>query len=259
MTNSNYMRIAFWTVFSVVFAFILSCQNNKEPNYPIIPYVEFRELKYILGINNSSVYEPDTVRLKFYLRDGDFDLGLDRFNTQAPYNPITVLNKLTGQFIPLAYGITADHSNLILYSDKKTIDTLPPLSCSRWTQTYTLTGEPSDTVYCLFNSNYSNLFIDIFMETSPRVWSYFDYTKPSSFPLCQPPYFNGRFPTLPFTNSNPFKYQQISLKEGVMTYDLLIDYGVPSFLSGKKIKFQFSIQDRALHRSNIAETTEIQF
>ncbi|HEV8514574.1 MAG TPA: hypothetical protein VGQ59_14930, partial [Cyclobacteriaceae bacterium] len=100
------MRIIFWIVVSVVSAFVLSCQNNNEPNYSIVPHIENRDFKFIQG----SIYynKPDTMKLKFYLRDGDFDLGLNNTNDSAPFNSMFVLNKLTGQLIPVN-GIPTDH------------------------------------------------------------------------------------------------------------------------------------------------------
>jgi hypothetical protein len=245
------MRKSFGFILPLAFAFILSCQSNgTEPNYSIIPYVEFRDLK--LGQGGSA--QPDTLTLKFYLRDGDFDLGRDYGDTIPPFNPIFVINKVNGQFIPVT-SMPADHTNLIVYRDRKTIDTLPPLNCKNWTQTFH-SYALSDTVYHIANPNYWNLTVDLFSKGS-QDWTYFDPVKVFLFPGCNPNGFKTVFPILPFKSFGPFKYQLISSKEGILTYTIS-SYGLRFLFSGKKVKLKFSIQDRALHRSNVVETTEIQ-
>jgi hypothetical protein len=166
-----------------------------------------------------------------------------------------VLNRITGQLIP-ENDIPADLSNLALYSNRKAIDTLPPLNCSRWLITHNSNGQPNDTLYIQYNPNYMNVFVDIYTEDSNHVWTYFDQTKVFVFPSCVLNLFNGRFPPLPFESAGPFKYQSLSSKEGILTFNLTSD-GFKILFHNQKLKLKFSVKDRALHQSNLAETTEI--
>jgi hypothetical protein len=236
------------TILTVGFAFLLSCENKNTQDFPVIPYVEFRDLKFTPG---STV--PDTLKLSFYLRDGDFDLGLYNTNTLPPFNSIFVLNKITGQLIPVN-EVPADRSNLVLFPDKKTIDTLPPLSCSRWQY------RPFDTVYYQPNRSYNNISINLYYQDSTQVWKYLDinsYFKFNNLSTCSSEYaFDGRFPQLPFQKVGPFTYQSISSREGLLTYSMTTYFKL--LFNKKKLKLIFAIQDRALNRSNSAETSEIQ-
>jgi|GEM_PF-4645443 len=238
----------------VTVAFILSCQNNKEPNYPVTPYVEFQDLKYSSGNNN----QPDTLKLKLYLRDGDFDLGLDYTDSLPPFNTLFVLNKLTGELIPVN-DIPTDHTNLVLYPDRKKIDTLPSLSCSRWL--FPVRQHAFDTVYYQPNRNHYNTSLNLYYQDTDLSWKYFDfnsYFKINNVSNCPPEYFfDARF-IQPKGNYiiGPFVYKAISSKEGILTYSMTSFFSI--FFKEKKIKLDFYIQDRALHRSNVVESSEIQ-
>jgi len=164
----------------VIVGFILSCQKSPEPNYSIIPYIEFRDFEFIPG--NVSSLIPDTLKLKFYLRDGDFDLGLGPNDINPPYNLFYFLDKASGELIP-GNEIPADYSNLVIYKDRKTIDTLPALNCSRWMLKYSSDLPPKviDTLYFQANPNARNLFLGIYTEDNTQVWTYFDINAQNSF------------------------------------------------------------------------------
>lgn len=250
------MRITSWISFLGILVFALGCENkNLAPeDYPIIPYVEFRDLKFIAGNINNSI--ADTLRLKFYLRDGDSDLGLDSDNSSPPYNVLYVLNRTNGQLIAVN-DIPKDHSNLVTYSDRKSIDTLPPIGCSRWRLSYNMNSFTYDTIYLQNNPNAWNAFVSIYIQDSgTQSWKLFDPTQIAPFPNCFEK-IEGRFPSLPFQVWGPFKFHALSAKEGIMTYAMQ-SMAYKILFSGKTIKLQFSIQDRALHRSNVVETPEIQ-
>jgi hypothetical protein len=202
---------------------------------------------------------PDTLKLKFYLRDGDFDLGLGPNDINPPYNLFYFLDKASGELIP-GNEIPADYSNLVIYKDRKTIDTLPALNCSRWMLKYSSDLPPKviDTLYFQANPNARNLFLGIYTEDNTQVWTYFDINAQNSFPNCSP-LFDATFPQTSGSSwrSAPFRYQAISSKEGILTY-AISSIRLKSMFHNRTIKGKVYIQDRALHRSNVIETTEIQ-
>jgi hypothetical protein len=50
------------------------CSEDENPNYPIEPYIEFRSIQFI---ETPAIIDPDTIKLIFYFRDGDDDIGLN--------------------------------------------------------------------------------------------------------------------------------------------------------------------------------------
>ncbi|HTH56390.1 MAG TPA: hypothetical protein VL728_10125 [Cyclobacteriaceae bacterium] len=192
--------------------------------------------------------------MKFYLTDGDLDLGLGVADTLPPFNHAFVYNKRSGEFVP-ANSVPKDLTDLITYRDCKTLDTLPPLTCGNWALAYR-SGSVIDTVYYKVNSNHWNLFINLYAKDVAGAWQPISTANLAPFQACTPGLFNATFPRLPFVTSGPFKYQSTSSKTGTMTYDVT-SFGITSLLGGKTVKIQFHIQDRALHVSNYVAKDDI--
>ncbi len=244
----------------VIIAFILSCQNSSEPNYSIIPYIQLKDFKFVKG--DVSKVIADTFKLTFFLRDGDFDLGIRPSDTLAQFTTPFYYNKKLNKFIP-SYEIPQNHSDLIVYSDRKTIDTLPPLSCSRWELFYGNTpgGVPivTDTVYVLQNRNAYNINTDLYYLDANQAWVRFDFSSVYNFPNCLRNPLDGYFEDLSGSASVKniiFFYRALSHKAGTMIFSPF-SLKLYSLFHGKTVKMKFSILDRALHRSNIVETNEI--
>jgi hypothetical protein len=103
--------------------------------------------------------------------------------------------------------------------------------------------------------------VSLYYQNTDLAWKYFDANSYFTFlglGNCLPEYFfDGRF-IQPKGNYiiGPFVYKAISSKEGILTYSMTSVFSI--LFKGKKIKLDFYIQDRALHRSNVVETSEIQ-
>lgn len=69
---------------SILLSSILLTQCDSEENFPVEPYIEFRSLSFV-ETENPTI--PDTLKLSFYFRDGDFDLGIDPNEIDPPFNP----------------------------------------------------------------------------------------------------------------------------------------------------------------------------
>ena len=61
------------------------CSEDENPNYPNEPYIEFRSIQFI---ETPDIIDPDTIKLIFYFRDGDDDIGLSGSleHNNFPYN-----------------------------------------------------------------------------------------------------------------------------------------------------------------------------
>ena len=237
---------------------LFSCKENDDKVFPVEPFIEFKSLIFKKGLPS----QPDSLNLEFYYRDGDADFGLPS-SFVAPYNLRNYFFKSNGsKYTGSLSAVNA--SELIRYKDKwlKILDTLPkftaPFDCNNW-ELYRSNGRVTDTVYFQTNPNSYNLFVDIYTKDSNN-WALFDFSSVSSFPNCSQG-IHARVPDLEnFSPQSgvPFKIVKISSKEGVITYRV-VSYSLSFLFAGKKIKLKARIQDRALHKSNEIETSEIQF
>jgi hypothetical protein len=237
---------------------LFSCKENDDKVFPVEPFIEFKSLTFKKGLPS----QPDSLNLEFYYRDGDADFGLPS-SFVAPYNLRNYFFKSNGSKYTGSLS-AVNSSEFITYKDKrlKILDTLPrftaPFDCNNW-ELYKSNGKITDTVYFQTNPNFYNLFVDIYTKGSNN-WSLFDFSTVSSFPNCSQGIY-ARVPDLENFNSksgSPFKITKISSKEGLITYSI-ISFALTQIFSGKPLKLKVKIQDRALHKSNEIETSEIQF
>ena len=255
----------------VILGFVISCKEDEKV-FPIEPYIEFRNLEFKDVTDPSRV---DTLRLEFYFRDGDSDLGLDPTETKEPFNPKDYYSKSTGKKFRFSEDYYSEGFKnslinklpvLITFKDRRTIemDTLPkfvkPFNCKNW-EVLTKNQQVIDTVYFTSNLNFHNIFIDFFIQTNAG-WELFNFDSFSTYPMCEMTGFNGRFPRLEnfntTYNTGPFSIRNISKREAIMTFKM-ISAGFKFVFLGKKIKLKIRIQDRDFHKSNEIETSEIQF
>lgn len=242
-----------------IFAIAFSCKKDDEKVFPIEPYIEFKSLKFGKSTNGGF----DSLNVEFYFRDGDADFGLDD-SYKEPYNVRNYFFKSTGK----KYSGSLNQINineLIKYKDKRLnkLDTLPnfvtPFNCTNW-EIFRNGIAVTDTIYFKRNPNYLNLFIDFYIFNAGN-WTRLDFDSFFTYPNCLESGFNARFPPLENFQSGPygpFTINKISSKEGMVIYSIksfVFDY----LFSGKKIKLKVRIQDRAFHKSNEIETSEIQF
>jgi hypothetical protein len=238
---------------------LFSCKENDDKVFPVEPFIEFKSLTFKKGLTGY----PDSLNLKFYFTDGDSDFGLPG-TFASPYNFRNYFfksngNKYTGELPAVA------SSELIRYKDKrlKILDTLPlftnPFNCTNW-ELYRSNNLVTDTVYYQANPNFYNLFVDLFTFEN-GAWIKFNPYSILFHPNCPTADFlNARVPELGnflLPSYYPFLFERISSKEGVITYRV-VSYSLSFLFAGKKIKLKARIQDRALHKSNEIESSEIQ-
>lgn len=253
-------------LYALVLTLSISCKKKDDgPNFPLEPYIEFRDITFIHG--QPSV--TDTLKVSFYFRDGDFDLGLNESELNDPYNRKFYFLRSNGAPVPDTkfQHEEVDLADLISYRFKRTHlpDTLPvfitPYNCRNWEiNRDPSTGKIADTLYFRQNKNFYNLYVTILIVNTNGSTSVFDFSQNFIFPNCQLNAFNRRFryPKESPVPGSPFSVNMISSKEGTFTYDMR-SAGWKNLFAGQKIKLRISIRDRALHLSNEIETTEVQF
>lgn len=255
-----------------ILVFAASCKKEIEDEkiFPIEPYIEFRNLEF-KDSPKIRTYDPDTLILEFYFRDGDFDLGLDPNVTKEPYNELDYFLKSTGKKYIFPDNHYSEEDNLIsklpeliTYKDRNILgmDTLPkfvkPYDCTNW-RVLSRSQKIIDTVYIRYNLNRFNIFLKYYTQTN-TTWELFDFNSFYTYPLCENIGFNGSFPPIenfPLLYDNPFFVKKISTNEGILIYKMRSS-GFKFIFGNKKIKLRIKIQDRALHKSNEIETPEIQ-
>lgn len=236
-----------WRILILLLAAIvlIDCGSKEpQPVYSNTPFIEVANLEYIAPVAPSLL---ETLVLSLKINDGDFDLGND-YNFEPGY---VNFSRITGQRTDASTSHEA-----IRYSDRATIDTLPPFehpyNCTRWLVIGT------DTIYVQRNPSQINILVQYFYHEN-NSWKEFDWTSASAFPNCSES-FSARFPRIP--GAGTFEIEPFSLISNgrntlVLRYTMR-SFAFTYFFSGMKIKLRVRILDRAKHSSNTIETPELQ-
>jgi hypothetical protein len=241
----------------ILLTVFFSCSKN-EPEISTIPFIEFYKISYSKDI---STLHYDTIKVSFYITDGDFDLGLDPIETVEPYNWKWYFLKTTNAKVsnPRVESGEYQISQLVSYKERSIsiYDTLPkfesPYDCTNW-EIKRNNNEIIDTVYFQYNENYYNVFIDFYDLDQDQNWVLFDWNV-FKYPGCGGT-FNARFPPPVKLNSSfPFKIEFISRKKILLTFSLSSQ--IWHYIVKDKVKFKIRIKDRALNTSNEMETPEV--
>lgn len=246
------------SIFTSLLLVLINCKED-EPNYPVEPYIEFRDIEV------KRVENIDSIILKFYIRDGDFDLGLNFTDIDSPYHKNWYYNKVEGKLIPGSYKAEGlDINSLLKFSDrqKTSFDTLPefvdPYACINYEVLRDSFGELIDTVYYQNNKFHYNWIFDFQVKQEDGSWITFDFLEEFPFPNCGISFY-GRFKNQnDIGGGSPFVLQRVSDSEMNIKFSI----GSP-FMSvlfhDKTIRFQLYIYDQALNKSNTVYTSEFRF
>lgn len=241
----------------IVLTVLFSCAED-EPEISIIPSIEFYKISYSKDI---STLHYDTIKISFYITDGDFDLGLDPIEINEPYHWKWYFLKTTGTRVSSTRVQSDEYkvSQLVSYKERNLsmYDSLPkfesPYDCINW-EIKRNNNEPNDTIYFQYNENHFNTFIDIYEFGQDQNWALFDWNV-FKYPGCAGT-FNTRFPLPAKLNySFPFKIEFVSRKKILLT--LSLSSQVWYYYFKDKVKFKIRIKDRALNTSNEIETPEV--
>jgi hypothetical protein len=227
-----------FTVFIIIILSVLifnSCR--KAPEFSVIPQISFESIQKYRTTGLSPV---DSILITISFKDGDGDLGLNGDNITPPFNPYTVVTDATG--------------NIEKYGSKPG---MPPYNANDQCNPYAIdtvyqdTAFVKDTVLITLNPHYYNYHI-VFLK---KVGTSYD-----TISTCPALNYSGRFPILSPANYSGALQGDLTITIYHDFIDLSQNLNNPEFyLLNQTVKFRIYIEDRALHQSNIIETTDITF
>ncbi|MEQ8239640.1 MAG: hypothetical protein RIA69_10530 [Cyclobacteriaceae bacterium] len=224
----------------------------EDPNFSAIPFVEFRDI-YFADLDGQS----DSLVMTFYFEDGLGDVGLASFEQTSPYHQFNLVIdskdslitlRDTTVFPPLYLidpnGISPNLSNKIFFSDT---DNRPPYNCNDYQPGRERVGAEVDTFYVSQNPYYNNIYIE-FLRRRNNEYTLIDFAAEVGNSGCNVVNFDGRIPIFePDNLGEPLS--------GTISYSML-SVGFKQIFRNDPIKVRFYIFDRALNKSNIAESTD---
>jgi hypothetical protein len=163
--------------------------------------------------------------------------------------PYSCLNYRAGNVL-----VAADNKNIL--DDSHVISDSLTLSGKK----FYILSTVDNTFYSERNENALNLYVDFLVEGNDGTYTEFDFTRDLSDKICTPG-FDTRLPLLSSLSrghhTTPlFRFTIVSEKEGEITY-AMASSGLRNLFTGKNLKLRLSLKDRALHASNVMETTTI--
>lgn len=207
-----------------VITFVLGC--DRSPEYPAQPVIQFENIRRFVIKNPYTLSQTDSIIITVRFEDGDGDLGLSAQDTHYPYQ---------------AYDFVLDNDgNILKLSSSGGSESYNP--CYYIIGNYAGINKGVDTFRVKYNPDHFNFFVDMWIKEGGSFRRY---------DTCYSP-LNGRFPLLaPRNYEGPI--------DGELSLTISDQPWLAEILNGKIVKFQIYIQDRALHKSNVVETSEIQF
>jgi len=287
------MRKLFSILLIGVLATAIGCED--EPNYPIIPYIEFKEFWFE---ETPAPEMMDSLVLTIKFRDGDNDLGIDPLEHSFPYHWADFFLANNGELSPVSTWVlsTTEASprvfDPVIYSPSEKSGKLATIK-TKSEPGYEFM--PSDEFpYSCMNYIYESVYIEqsnVWMiDDTDNIIETIDNVTPPLFLVAETFYteynenqfniiidflveqpdgsfnkfdwrtnfcatFDGRFSN---KSASPFTIKKTSRWEGQLTYAMKSSYFITLF-KGKKLKLRIYIKDRAFHNSNVIETDVIQF
>ena len=242
-------------------AFVISCFN--PPEYPVVPEIEFKSIKFVDTPEPAGQLVADTLVLSVDFKDGDGDIGFSDADMQLTPQTKDYVEKYYFDKNGAAWAIDdatalsqstvpeniSFYKSLLRYSSRKTapFDTLhsftKPYDCINWEIIKKTVGTitvPTDTLYFQLNPNHYNIYVDFFVNNNGTFEEY-DFRKE----FCTT--YDGRLPVLSkdLSQENPL--------QGTIRY-AMAGTGFKLIFGLKSLKLRIRIQDRKLNKSNVIET-----
>ncbi|MBU2913867.1 hypothetical protein [Reichenbachiella agariperforans] len=252
----------FGLIIVIIIGLMVACE---EPDpFPITPHISFEGLQFV-EVEREGF--PDSLILSFNFEDGDGDLGIRDFETNAPFHDFDFIVDDSGRAVtlnatdvtPPFYQQVPGSSNTTLYSED---DSRPSYSCDDYDtlrinmdrDTYIEQGAPSnfpgsddyhlDTLFIVKNENRYNMHVSYYWDRGNGFelldWAYIvnEFGCGESF--------NGRFPVLDEDNIG-------TSLQGTIKY-AMISNGFIISLRNYPFKLKFYVLDRKLNKSNVVES-----
>lgn len=242
------------------------------PDYPITPQISIVNEELSFGKNPAGL---DSLEIVLNFTDGDGDLGLpttigdakddqvyyyfikpsgeielstlDKSNINYKFKRLNPKYELPDRIVPSSlerpYLNKPDRT-------KKLPNFESPYSCNSWEVKKKSNGD-LDTIYFERNANSFNVFVDYFIRNdNDNKFKEFKIDSVFTYPRCGDISLNGA--RMPILSKDPSKKAPL---DGKIRF-WIRSFGFEASFGAKTIKIQVSIQDRALHRSNIVESKE---
>ncbi len=261
-----------------VFCGVLVSSCFEPPDYPNIPEIVFKNLRYV-DVPDSPQGETgtDSLILTLKFKDGDGNLGISPSENGPPFNarwyyvrtPLTrniLLNDdchtYASQHRCWFYDVTAtnEFNKYIDYglkrAGKSPYDTLQtfikPYNCTKWEVVRNDKGIVVDTLVFTLNPHYSNIKVDFQTKNGDNTYTSFDWGAFLNYPSCEAQGFDGRFPIM---KDNPNDGTPL---EGEIRYAMTSAFFRVVF-GAKTLRLKIYIEDRALNKSNEVYTNDFNF
>jgi hypothetical protein len=208
------------------------------PEFPVTPEITFDDISFC---KSSDPLQSDAIVLSLNFKDGDGDLGLNGPDTLNEF-----VNKVTSfQNQTIRYKMKRLNPQLTV-NGKPVPDFVSPFNCTNWiVDRDSKTNVVRDTIYVEYNPNYYNMFVDIYIDNGNNNFIKYDFSSNFKYPNCNLQGYSSRFPVLSTDLSKK------SPLEGKITYKMR---SLDLIVGNKRFKLQFTIQDRALNKSNEVTT-----
>jgi len=277
---------------SILVTLAATACHDSDVDSSVEPVIAFKNIEY----TKDDVSYQDELSLTFSFKDNQADFGLSATDIDSPYHySMLLLATGNGNFDLMNFeelNVSEKHLTVpvvrpdqhgLLATDKTPNETgyefLPDgmhcdttysyLQFSRYQDNaFAIRKEDANIIDSSFdvydstsayyflsgkflvkkNRNFYNLFIKLLIKQDNG--TYEEYSLENE---CIS--FNARVPRIPFETIQPFSAKMTSKTSGDITFHLRTLL-FRDFL-GKEIKLQFYIQDRALHKSNIVETSDL--
>ena len=216
----------------ILFIILVLGSCAERPTFPDTPSIERMDF-YFQEIQDISL---DSLVINVRFKDGNGDLGLDATDTQFPYQLMDIqTDDVTGDTLRFGDPGAPEDYNCVDYEIfRREIVVNDSLIIT------------ADTVYVVRNPNHFNFFLDFLIE-EPRGSGSFRVFDPALERNCAPRY-HGRYFVLNTA-------RDIRPLEGELQYNLVSGFRL--LFRNETIRLRVQIQDRALNKSNIIETNNI--
>lgn len=230
--------------------------DRETPYQPYTFYLENGSIMKVISGERVDAYYNGSVTSFIMLSIGPFTGKLVTLDTRE--------KPAFSHLPPLEYPYTCLHYRagnvLVNSSNKDILDESHIISDSLTMQgiKYYILSQADNVLYSVRNENALNLYVDFLVEQNDGTFKEFDFTRDLSTKVCAQG-FDTRLPLLssltPGRHTDQvFDLTIISGKEGKITYTMASS-GFRDLFKGRNLKLRISVKDRALHASNVIETS----
>lgn len=233
-----------------ILATLLLTGCYDAPEFDEVPYIEYRKVSYHEAIQQGSGgLQLDSLSLTFYVEDGDGDIGLKE---GEPYNYSIIVDAAGDTVTFQSASVKLPFYKLVPITKSawetlefSTVDNRPAFDCEFY-EILKVAEDDHDTVYVERNIFRNNIYVDFLVKNGADNYQLKEFPTASG---CAGN-FHGKIPIFDESILG-------SPLSGEVTYHLK-SLGF-SIFGRDTLKLSFFIYDRAMNKSNVAETSDFTF